>query len=219
MARLTHEMTPSGPIRDADGAMSAYAHGETSAFAEVYDAVAPRLEAFLLRHSRDRALIEDVIQQTFLQMHAARGSFIPGSPVAPWSVSIAWHIFLDLRRKRAREESWDPLAEEAPAVAFSAEPDGEAWVAGRELGDRLRRAYGALTASQREAVELRTAGLTIAGAARALNTTPMGIKLRVHRALAILRGALVVAAPGRDPWSHLARGRASRPLPHERNRP
>jgi len=181
--------------RDADAAMAAYAKGETAAFAEVYDDVAPRLEAFLLGRSRDRALIEDVVQQTFLQIHAARGSFIPGAAVAPWAVSIAWHLFLDLRRKRGREEMWDPQDEEAGAVALSGEPDGEAWVAGRELGDELGRAYASLTPPQRQAFDLRAAGHSISGAARVLNTTPTGIKLRVHRALSVMRQALVAVAP------------------------
>src|SRR3954463_15831509 len=72
----------------ADQAMSRYAAGDELAFEGVYDEVAPRLASYLQRRLRDRARIEDLVQQTFLHIHRARGSFIPGAQVFPWALAI-----------------------------------------------------------------------------------------------------------------------------------
>jgi RNA polymerase sigma-70 factor, ECF subfamily len=73
----------------ADAAMERYARGDEAAFADVYDAIAPRLLDFLRKATRDPFAAEDLMQQTLLHMHRARGSFIPGAPVMPWARAIA----------------------------------------------------------------------------------------------------------------------------------
>jgi len=79
--------------------MERYANGDDAAFAEVYDAIAPRLFGFLLKARRDRVATEDLMQQTFLQMHRARGSFISGAPVMPWALAIARRLLIDSARR------------------------------------------------------------------------------------------------------------------------
>src|SRR5437762_115258 len=82
---ITIEARTEAPaLSAADEAMARYGAGEDAAFALVYDAVAPSLERYLVRHTRDQALAEDLLQQTFLKMHRHRGSFLPGSAVMPW---------------------------------------------------------------------------------------------------------------------------------------
>lgn len=70
----------------ADDAMEEYAvTGAATAFERLYDALAPRLLAYLGRRTRDLAHAEDLLQQCFLQIHRARGCFVRGSKVAPWA--------------------------------------------------------------------------------------------------------------------------------------
>src|SRR5688572_8224274 len=88
---------------DLDTAMDRYARGEDAAFAEVYDGLAPRLMAFLVRYTRDRARAEDVVQQTMLQIHRARGRFTPGAQVVPWAFAIARRLLIDSHRRGGRE--------------------------------------------------------------------------------------------------------------------
>src|SRR6185295_14928555 len=90
-------------VDGADAAMERYANGDSAAFAEVYDAVAPRLLRYLRKATRDAALSEDLMQQTFLQIHRARGTFIPGSSVTPWALVIAKRLMIDSARRRRRE--------------------------------------------------------------------------------------------------------------------
>ena len=92
-----------GPGELLDAAMDRYAAGDDAAFEAVYDGLAPRLYGFLLRQTRDRARAEDVVQQTMLQIHRARGRFTPGAQVVPWAFAIARRLLIDQHRRGGRE--------------------------------------------------------------------------------------------------------------------
>src|SRR5215468_8274281 len=96
----------------ADAAMERYARGDAAAFADVYDAIAPRLLDLLRKATRDPSAAEDLMQQTLLHMHRARGSFIPGAPVMPWACAIARRLVSDSARRRRLERR---LFSETPA--------------------------------------------------------------------------------------------------------
>ncbi len=181
-------------MSNVDEAMSRYAQGEAAAFDVVYEEVAPRLERFLRRHLREKTAIEDIIQQTFLQMHGARGSFILGAEVMPWAFAIARRLMIDSGRKVRREERHEMDGDELAARL----PNGGADVANaeemlyaEEARARLAAAFVGLSEPQRSAFELvKTEGLSHAQAASILGTTVTGIKLRVHRVYLALRNAL-----------------------------
>src|SRR5215467_1908558 len=99
-------------LEGADAAMERYARGDEAAFGELYDAIAPRLLGFLRKATRDACVAEDLMQQTLLHMHRARGSFIPGAPVLPWAFAIARRLMTDHARRRRVELR---LFSEAPA--------------------------------------------------------------------------------------------------------
>jgi RNA polymerase sigma-70 factor (ECF subfamily) len=179
-----------------DEAMSRYAQGEGSAFAVVYDEVAPRLERFLRRHVREKTAVEDIVQQTFLQMHNARGTFIIGAEVMPWAFAIARRLMIDAGRKLRREESFEMDGDDLAARIATASPGGGAVASGEDMlhaeeaRARLAAAFVGLSEPQRSAFELvKTEGLSHAEAASILGTTVTGIKLRVHRAYLALRRA------------------------------
>lgn len=182
---------PATSNRAADEAMSRYAAGEASAFSVLYDALAPRLHGYISKLVRDRATADDVLQQTFLQMHLARCTFVPGSQVTPWSFVIARRLILNRFRRAQREvlggETFDA---ESPA----SQPDTS--LETRRLAQRVARQLAALTPEQRSALELvKDEGLTLAEAAQVLGTSVGAVKLRVHRAYEALRG---VIAQGSD---------------------
>src|SRR3954451_5913520 len=85
----------------ADEAMERYARGDDAAFAALYDALAPKLYAFIYRKVRDSARAEDLVQATLVRIIAARGRFVAGSCVTPWAFAIAHRLFLDqVKRKK-----------------------------------------------------------------------------------------------------------------------
>lgn len=185
-------MTQSDP---ADLAMHRYAEGDESAFTEVHRAVADRLYAFLLRMSRSRATADDLLQETFLRMHRARGSFEVGARVLPWCYAIARNVCIDHARSRAvrKESPNDP--DDAPEPP-SPDPDGEAVAIGKELAARVERALAKLPPNQREAfILIRYEGMSVHDAAMVLGATEGAVKLRAFHAYEALRAALGDQAP------------------------
>lgn len=175
--------------------MERYANGDDAAFAEVYDAIAPRLLGFLRKATRDGFASEDLMQQTLLQMHRARGSFISGAPVMPWAFAIARRLLIDGARRRRVERGlfshapvdddrtrYDPTAGSATA--------GDVLDA-RRLERRLQQRLDALPETQRSAYQLvKQEGLSLKHAAEVLGTSVTAVKLRTHRAYVALRCVL-----------------------------
>lgn len=173
--------------------MERYASGDEAAFAEVYDAIAPRLLAFLRRATRDESAAEDLMQQTLLQMHRARGSFIRGAAVTPWAFAIARRLIIDGARRRRVERrifadtSTDEMTYEPIAPTAAAEEV----VHVRRLQRRVELRLESLPEVQQTAYRLlQQEGLTLKAAADALGTSVTAVKLRAHRAYQALRIAL-----------------------------
>lgn len=177
--------------RRLDEAMDRYARGEDAAFEALYDGLAPRLFAFLLRHTRDRARAEDVVQHTMLQIHRARGRFVPGAQVLPWAFAIARRLLIDQHRKSGREivSATDDDSTMQLLVALDAGADDVAIA--KEIAAKLTAVLARLPENQRVAFELiKQDGLSVAEAAEALGTTVAAVKLRAHRAYEALRAEL-----------------------------
>jgi RNA polymerase sigma-70 factor (ECF subfamily) len=170
--------------------MDRYAEGDDAAFAKLYDAVAPRLHSYLRKKVRSDAVAEDVLQQTFLHVHRARGNFIPGSPVLPWAFAIARRLLLDELRRDYRNVL--TMADDA-LDAITTDPDegGDRIAEANELARALERELTRLPKSQRAAFQLmRIDGLSHVEAAAALGATVSAVKLRAHRAYGSLRRAI-----------------------------
>lgn len=179
-----------------DLAMDRYARGDDRAFVPLYEGLAPRLRAFLLRLSGSEALADDLAQETFVRMHRARGTFEPAAPVVPWAYAIARNVWLDHARS-AKLRRTAPLATEGresdPGVDPPAGPeaDGEQAAIARETAAVVERVLASLPAAQREAfVLLRYEGLSVEDASAVLGTTRSAVKLRAFRAYEALRAAL-----------------------------
>jgi RNA polymerase sigma-70 factor (ECF subfamily) len=186
----------------ADRAMDRYASGEDAAFSELYDLLAPRLFAFLLRTTRSRSEAEDLVQQTMLKMHAARGRFIRGAGVVPWAFSIARRLVIDrARRSKVRGVMSHP-GDAGDAIAHLASLDlaVDEIVHAKWLGKLIQRELERLPTKNRLAFELvKRDGLTHAEAAKVLGITVMAVKLRTHRTCVALRAALHQSLDARDP--------------------
>ncbi len=167
--------------------MARYADGDTRAFAEVYDELAPSLYHYLQRLARNDATAEDLLQQTFLRIHHARGRFAPGAAVEPWAFSISRRLFIDWYRQ-CRTVVVAGLFEDDTLP--TTEPDAEAILQGYELAQRLDRALNLLPAQHREVFLLvREHGLSLSQAAEVLGITQLAVKMRAHRAYEGLRAA------------------------------
>jgi len=167
--------------------MDRYACGDDTAFAELYDLLSDRLFAFLVRRSGDASKAEDLLQQTFLQMHCAREGYVQGADVLPWAFCIARRLLIDGYRKGSREIlTGDDLDER---VADELGPDD--MLRSKQAAQLVAETLAALPEAQRVAFELiKYDGLSLAETAEVLGTTVTAVKLRAHRTYEALRAAL-----------------------------
>lgn len=173
----------------ANAAMDRYASGDDAAFAQLYDAIAPRLFGFLLRQVRNAALAEDLLQQVMLQVHCARASYLAGAEVVPWVFAIARHLVIDGYRKRRHEVALDPddPSNERPSL----EPSPDEMLQTKQATRTIARVLASLPESQRMAFELlKYDGLSLAEAAEVLGASVGAVKVRAHRTYEALRAAL-----------------------------
>ncbi len=171
--------------------MDAYAAGDDSAFAVVYDKLAPRLFGYLLRQTRDRARAEDIVQQTMLRIHKARGRFLPGADVIPWAFAIARRLLLDSYRRGGREVLAASNEAEESDLLIALDAGADEVAIAKETAAKIQSELARLPENQRVAFELiKQEGLSVAEAAQVLGTTVAAVKLRAHRAYEALRAAL-----------------------------
>src|SRR4051812_48977632 len=78
--------------------------GDREAFARLYDRVSPHLLGVILRINRDRAQAEDLLQEVFVNVWRAAGTFDAAqSQPLTWLTSIARHRAIDSLRRRQTE--------------------------------------------------------------------------------------------------------------------
>ena len=79
-----------------------YAAGDEGAFQELVSQYKDSVYAFLRRFLSDRDLVDDVFQETFMQLYASRSSFDLSKPLRPWLFTIAANKAKDALRRRQR---------------------------------------------------------------------------------------------------------------------
>ena len=162
--------------------MVAYQAGDSSAFDALYRALRPRLQGYLLLLTRNRSRTDDLLQETFLQIHRSRRTYLPGRPVAPWAFAIARHVRQADARKRGRMPVEAAFDDAPPEIPVPSEVDG---LAARDV---LQRALGQLPPEQVEAVVLHEIwGFTFEEIGAMLGVNGVTAKLRAFRGLRRLR--------------------------------
>jgi RNA polymerase sigma-70 factor (ECF subfamily) len=130
--------------------MTAYQAGSLHAFERLYAALASPMLGYLASLCRNRAHAQDLLQETFLQIHRSRHTYRHDLPVRPWVFTIARHVWLMDRRTRSRR----PIADQdVPELPVPAEVEGLTFA---EIGQLLGiRADAAKLRSSRAMGDLR----------------------------------------------------------------
>jgi RNA polymerase sigma-70 factor (ECF subfamily) len=174
----------------ADAAMDRYASGDDTAFAELYDALAPRMYTFILRKVGNVARAEDLVQQTLLKLHCARGRYVAGSCVSPWAFAILRRLHLDQERRKKLEVLSPDGSDDDDVTSPRSNPE-ESAARREQLEILVASVLSQLSPPQQAAFELVHYGqMSHAEAAEALGTTVASVKLRVQRAYRTLRSTL-----------------------------
>jgi len=170
--------------------MIQYQAGRLEAFDEFYRLVKHKLYQYLIVKSLDRQLAEELLQETFLQIHRSRRTYLARRPVTPWIFSIAHHVYLTDRRARMRRSG----REEAIENHHSDFPVPSNIEAAVEVGD-IRNSLAKLPLEQRESLLLHHYwGFTYREIGATLGIRTGTAKLRAHRGLLKLREYLIPEA-------------------------
>ena len=156
--------------------MVGYQNANEEAVTALIHHVSPRLHRFFMAQVVSRRYADDLLQETWLRIHAARHTHRPGEPVLPWLYAIARHVRVDGYRKARRVESRERQVEVMPETGRPA--GGPA----TERGPDLDALLSELPASQREVITmLKVAGMTLEEVARATSSSIGSVKQKAHR--------------------------------------
>jgi len=171
--------------------------GREAAYRELLSRYERPVFSLIYRMVRDRALAEDLAQETFIKVLNALDTYRPEFKFSSWIFKIANNAAIDQLRKREVETlSLDGApsartADEVEATALQAVDRGESPLAeleSRELGTEIEQAIGRLRPEYRTAILLRhVEGRAYEEIAEVMDL-PLGtVKTYIHRARLELR--------------------------------
>jgi RNA polymerase sigma-70 factor (ECF subfamily) len=185
-------------VTEADEAQLLWriARADLGAFEELYRRTSPWLALRLGRRCTDENLVAEVLQDTYLTVWQAAGSFVDfrtapdqeGSP-AGWLWTIAARRLVDgLRRQgRSREIPADVL----PAGPISSTPGADEEALADTVGDEVGAALADLAPELRDVLRAMVLdGLTVRETSVLLSLPEGTVKTRARRARSLLRKAL-----------------------------
>ncbi|MDQ1653642.1 MAG: hypothetical protein QOI35_2842 [Cryptosporangiaceae bacterium] len=165
------------------------ATGDRTAFEEFYRRTSPWLSVRLHRRCADEQIVAEVMQETYLAVWRAAGSFagtVAGGTAVGWVWTIAAHRLVDAFRRRAHHAQPPAAAAPEPATP-AAEEEAMASTVSGDVGDALRT----LPPELRQVLEAMVLdGLSVRETAVLLGVPEGTVKTRARRARIAMREAL-----------------------------
>lgn len=176
---------------DEERLLRRVARGDRAAFDELYRRTSPWLAVRLRRRCADQQIVAEVMQETYLAVWRAAGSFAgsgtgTGGTAVGWLWTIAARRLVDAFRRRAHHAEPPPAAA-AHAAAPAAEEEALGATVGGDVGDALRR----LAPELRDVLQAMVLdGLSVRETAVVLGLPEGTVKTRARRARIAMREAL-----------------------------
>jgi RNA polymerase sigma-70 factor (ECF subfamily) len=165
--------------------MVGYQRGSLEAFQEIYAQLACGVRRYLLHLAGGAEIADDLLQETFLQMHRSRAAYNPVYAVKPWVFGLARNVFLMYRRAARRWAAVHDSRNDLPEFPVLPEVDS--------LGSReeIRRSIAGLPADQAEALLLHHEwGFSFDEIGGMVGISAQAARARASRGMAELRAAL-----------------------------
>ncbi len=190
--------------------MQAWMAGALPAFETLYARHKGPLYRYLMRHTRDRELADDLFQDTWGRLIGARQRYEPRAKFQTFLFTLAHNLFIDhCRRASVRpvsasslpappgDEDDDSRDERGISSIRAPEPDQpERRAEAQETAARIRAALDALPREQRDVFLLyEETGLTLEEIAHVTGVGAETAKSRLRYAVAKLRAAMSDLAP------------------------
>jgi RNA polymerase sigma factor (sigma-70 family) len=159
-----------------------FAHGDESAFEEVFRQHQGEVFGWVMRIVRDRGIAEDLTVEAFWKMHRAHARFDPSRSFGAWARRIATNLALDQLRKMRRE---------VPLVVDVADAPHANPAIQREMREKIVAAFHGLAPKLRVVATLSLIeGVPHREIAEALGISETAVRVRLFRATKILREQL-----------------------------
>jgi RNA polymerase sigma-70 factor, ECF subfamily len=173
-------------MRSDEQLVERIARGDRAAFDELYRRTAPWLASRLLRRCADEEIVAEVMQESYVALWRASGSFTGDGSAAGWLWTIAARRLIDAFRRRGRTGELV-----VAAVPQSAAPSAEDEALHDELDGPLAAGLARLSPELCEVLQaLVLDGLSVREAAVLLSIPEGTVKTRARRARIALREAL-----------------------------
>lgn len=163
--------------------------GDQNAFDALVELHGRAVLTFLQRLTASAADAEDLAQETLLRAYLGLKGFQPGGRFRAWLLTIAYHEWVHVRRRKTRvrladNEELDRRSQVGPQLDT---------VESGEWKERLREAISRLPEDQRTVVWLRFAeGMTHEQIADVVNAEPATVRWRLFRARQAMRKELAM---------------------------
>lgn len=171
--------------------MQAVQAGDADAYLDLLRTITPRIRQ-IITHQRGFAgteVVEDLVQDVLLSLHAVRATYDPQRPFMPWLLAILRNRLVDGARRHGRTATHEMRVEDLD-VTFWKTGTNPVQETGRDV-EVLHRAIQSLPAGQRQAIELlKLQELSLKEASAATGQSVGALKVATHRAMAALRKAL-----------------------------
>lgn len=199
------------PTNGLHALMERYIDGDQTAFRQLHARLAPRVKSRLGRMIRDEALVDDLVQQTFMRAHQARDRYEVGEThvdraVEGWYLAISRNVALDYLRHTYRRDRRHAVLEargeiEGMGVPHEVPNAEEQRIEAEYDADRarlVRKAIDQLPVTQREVVDLhKLRGMSMAEISERLGVRQGALRVRAHRAYKAL--ARLLTPPSNAP--------------------
>jgi RNA polymerase sigma-70 factor (ECF subfamily) len=168
---------------EGSSVLDRFRQGDVDAFETLFRMHQRSVFGWVLRIVRDRGAAEDVTVEAFWRMHRAHARFDSARGFEPWARRVATHAALDWLRRQKPESNVGPEM----WVNVAAPSTGDAAVAA-DIRRKMELAFARLPAKLRLAAVLAVVeDRPHREVAEALGITVAAVKLRVFRALRLLR--------------------------------
>lgn len=170
--------------------------GDREALAELVRRYQDELVGFFFRLGNDQLASEELAQDVFVRLYAARARWQPSARLRTWLYRIAHNLWIDRLRRRRPEASLDAeLGADGPRwrdlLPAPPAPDPDAAEHRAYVRQRLQAALARLSEGQRAVFVLACdQGLPYAEIAEILGIPEGTVKSRMHYAVRVLRDEL-----------------------------
>lgn len=162
---------------------------ERPVFETIARELAQPVRRYLERYVGDRAVAEDLWQETLIRMDKGLSAFAGRSSIKTWAFSIAGRVAADYLRQPGRKARVVELGEVAEPIDPARAIDERIVV--DEMNQCVRQVIDSLPSAHRAALILHDIeGLTAEQTAEICDSSVASAKIRIHRARLRLKDAL-----------------------------